>query len=100
MCATCPHSMHWPRPASRACHEMNLLFRGTQLEPRLRYCPEQDPPLQAVVSLPHHRDTVVSLSFCEPVSGLFCLLKNYSATCRVTTIQDQLNQAPRNVRGA
>ena len=28
----------------------------------LHNCPEQDPPSQAVVSLPHHRDTVVSLS--------------------------------------
>ena len=32
-------------------------------------CPEQDPPSQAVVSLPHHRDTVVSLSSVSLLRG-------------------------------
>ena len=40
-------------------------------------CPEQDPPSRAVVSLPHHRDTVVSLSSVSLLRGglFFSIIK-------------------------
>ena len=37
-------------------------------------CPERDPPSHSVVSLPHHRDTIVSLSSASPTQGSFYAL--------------------------